>query len=693
MRAGTTRARKSLFGMVCLCAVALAAFAGSGAPSAGAAEECPNADFRKGVGIHLPDCRAYELVSPPDKNGHAIETKSSPDDAGGQMALTGSAVSLQSPGAFADAEWGGFGISSYVARRESGTWVTRSQRPQPVVLPGVSAYGVSEYSSDLRRAVLFTANNIALTSDPETRRSNWWRFDPVTRVVERLAGSNPTAPAAVGASLDLEHVVMSTRDTLTSDPGQPGSTRAKLYEWTGGQLRLVSRQPGTDTPFPQSSALGASGGSLAGAVSEDGRHIFFTGQTATSASTQKIYRRTDGTSTMLVSPSRRTVPDTEAAKVFRFGTPDGNRVFFTSNERLTDAAQPGDLYRYDVAADELLDLSAGATPAEVQGVLAIDRAGDHVYFAAIGQLVPGEGAAGLPNLYLWEDDGTPEGAVRFIATLDPAVGTTINDSGPPLNRFDSENWSSEPGSRAAEATEDGARLLFQSREDLVPEYESGGLSQVYLYDAEANGGTGELSCVSCIALDPADPEDVVDSHARAGRIALGVTSEGSTGAMSVDGSRIVFHTAEPLLERDTNGEFDAYLWEEGDVSLLSSGTSPYPSYAYGMGGSGTDAFFTTSERLVPVDVDSAIDVYTARVAGGLLSQNPPFVPGCVGEECRGAGTVPPASNPPVSSSFQGPGNAQPRPPRCGKGKRRVRTRSGKTRCVKKRRAGRRGGRR
>ena len=44
------------------------------ARTSSAGETCPNAAFRTGPAASLPDCRAYEMVSPVDKNGGDITT-------------------------------------------------------------------------------------------------------------------------------------------------------------------------------------------------------------------------------------------------------------------------------------------------------------------------------------------------------------------------------------------------------------------------------------------------------------------------------------------------------------------------------------------------------------------------------------------------------------------------------------------
>jgi hypothetical protein len=478
---------------------------------------------------------------------------------------------------------------------------------------------------------------------------------------------------------------------MVADPDVPPSG-LKTYEvLDDGEIRLVSRQPGTDLPFATEAVLagGAAGavtasGGLVGVgrlgsrpVSADGSKIFFeTPATAGGPSSNEslIYRRSNGTTTELASPSQRTTPDPlgPRRKVFRVATPDGNRLFFTSQELLTDDANTGperkgnDLYRYDMTTEELVDVSASADGdgARVQGVVGVSDDGNRVYYVGLGALAPGA-VPNERNVYLWEDDGTPAGKTRFITRL---------ASGSPLlgNLGDTAAWVTS-SVKTSRVTPDGRYLLLRSRASLTG-YPNEGTFQIYRYDADANSGAGEMLCVSC--SESATPPAVTAT--------VPTVAAGLAPTLSADGKYVFFNTVDALLPRDTNGLIDPYVWSEGEVSLLSTGTSPNPSRFTSASADGTDAFFVTTDPLVPQDIDSNADLYAASVGGGLPAQFATPPPDCAGEECRGAGSQPPAVGGPLTSSFSGAGNArQPTGRRCGKGKRRVKA-GNKTRCVKKR---------
>ena len=135
---------------------------------------------------------------------------------------------------------------------------------------------------------------------------------------------------------------------------------------------------------------------------------------------------------------------------------------------------------------------------------------------------------------------------------------------------------------------------------------------------------------------------------------------GDRRAVSEDGSRIVFMTAEPLSSRATNGLVNVYEWHEGAVSLVSCGCSPEPDSEAVITPSGRDLFFVTSAGLVTGDTDGAPDIYDARIGGGFPVSEAP-VERCEGDACQGPLTNPAPLLVP-GSAVQAPGeNAAPAP--------------------------------
>ena len=116
--------------------------------------------------------------------------------------------------------------------------------------------------------------------------------------------------------------------------------------------------------------------------------------------------------------------------------------------------------------------------------------------------------------------------------------------------------------------------------------------------------------------------------------------------------------------------------EGGCLSLVSTGKGKEPALIADASGNGGDVFFFSRSRLVGQDEDSLMDVYDARVEGGLAGQNPPPPAICNGE----ASCKPPAEPQP---QFQNPAKVEGKnakaKPRCAKHKHRV-----KGRCVPKR---------
>jgi hypothetical protein len=212
-------------------------------------------------------------------------------------------------------------------------------------------------------------------------------------------------------------------------------------------------------------------------------------------------------------------------------------------------------------------------------------------------------------------------------------------------------------------------LLFTSDSQLTS-YDNQGYSELYRYSIATN----MLACVSC---DPSGAPPVSTALLQNIR----TTSVSPTPAaieprnLSANGGRVFFQTVDSLRPGDTNGVQDVYEWEQdgegsctsessafvpsnaGCVLPISTGLSPTSSYFAGASVDGNDVFFFTDQQLVVQDKDTNVDVYDARVDGGIAAQNEGNATPCEGEECRPqlAGMPPfPAS---ASNQLLGEGNA------------------------------------
>ena len=140
--------------------------------------------------------------------------------------------------------------------------------------------------------------------------------------------------------------------------------------------------------------------------------------------------------------------------------------------------------------------------------------------------------------------------------------------------------------------------------------------------------------------------------------------------LSDDGRYLFFTTDEAKVPQDTNNLEDVYEYDaaSGEVGLISPGTDVCGAVCGNVpentnnpfgdaSASGNDVFFITREPLVPADQDTEIiDIYDARVDGGLASQNPPPEQPAVHGRGLPWGIELPDLAAPASAGFVGKGN-------------------------------------
>lgn len=707
-------------------------------PSAPAKSDCENQGLRGSTAAHLPDCRAYEMVSPLDKNGGDVASPR--ENVLGQTTGDGEALTYAAVSAFADAKSASL-VNQYLAERDpAGGWMNRSINPPRsgfTLFPGEEiSPRFKAFSEDLCSGWFLQDSDLALVAGAPNGVMNLYRDRAMRTGCEGLGGYqllttifppdyDPSVKLSdvqtyymetLGFSADGEASVFRAKGALSEDACQetngPGAGVFQLYLSRDGQ---PGSEPGLVSVLPNGAAscVNSFVGSAQGTGASQMPARFHGLQHAVSANGERIYwsQQNEGKIFLRINASQpqskvKSGNCSEPAKACTLRvSAEAEALSGTSFSRYLDAAADGsaaflatggDLYEYQLSKALADEPAVNPIAGELEGILGASADGSRLYLVSSEDLDQGA-VAGEPNLYLYQRAA----GFRFIATLrgphDISPASSIGGS---------------PSDRLSRVTPNGLHAAFVSSDPVLAQATAGydnrdresgvPVREIYLYDSTANGGEGILACVSCNPTGARAVGRVAGQSSNAIREAArlpGWTTAMHPGnLLSVDGSRLFFESFEALVPRDTNGRTDVYQWERagdkagclgaiggelfvpisgGCLSLISSGQSPQDSELIDASADGSDVFFTTGQSLVPRD-PGLIDVYDARVGGGFPEPAPAAE--CEGEACQSPPATP--NDPtPASSAFQGAGNvAEEGSKTCKKGK--VRR---KGRCVKKHR--------
>jgi hypothetical protein len=624
-----------------------------------------------GTEITQPDGRAWEMVSPPNKQGAGIYPIGFEQGGDIQASASGGGITYTGNGPFVVNPAGNrsLEITQVISSRDApGSWETADiVTPHDENSPAEPALGeAAEYkffSSDLSLGLVVPRGDTPLPPLPAGSAKTIYLRE-ADGGYRALVTSGNVAPGAKGggfgvsfvsASPDLSHVVLASSEALVT--GAP-SEQGELYEWTAGQLQLVSILPDgkpltrpAGSPFPAYAQLGDYGSEDTGvtrdAISDDGTRIVWEG--SMSGALHYYMRDMARKETLQIDAADEGLPEVQGAEHYRTASSTDSRVFFTSARRLTAASRlqpegtagnPEDLYVFETTsgqgealAGKLTDLSVDANSDEgagVQQVIGASEDGSYVYFVAGGLLgdAASHGAEGGHYLYVvhYEEGSRSWTAPKFIAAL---------------SSEDSPTWANGNQQSLSEMTArvspNGRYMAFMSDESLtgydnrdansgVPDEE------VFLYD----GSSGRLVCASCNPTG-GRPVGMLDGERGeyderlvnfsqgnwqdrwlAGNIP-GWTNKDTGSALYQsrylsDSGRLFFNSNDALVPADVNGKEDVYEYEPvgvGGCQAPGYGQSASVVYSEPVGGCvGLISAGTSSEESAFMDAsESGGDVF------------------------------------------------------------------------------------
>ena len=650
---------------------------------------CPNEAERTGPSARLPDCRAYEQVTPANKEG----AQDNFDYSNGEEAavgLDGEHFLLATL-----SKWGqnvnGQGPTTYSFTRSAEKWEMSSLSPQPQT-GGVLNKPYRFFTPDLSQVLIEREWNISLyTSSPEVEFATGPPGGPYTTVASeqqeptreggrRAHSGHWVAQSRNGAAAVIEspdhELIPGQPPTGTTAPIVHGSVSGQgfdLYEYFNGHLSQVNvdsegrtighcgaelvqgREGGGDRGKGQGGEQDT-GGPQAGsvnAVSDDGSRIFFEAFPNGCPSEEEVHRlegggepkielymRLDGTTTIDIGDYTFEGANPEGARLLLSKRGPSGLEYFSYNTETQ-------------VAKRLFSLEGGAIGAKH----ALSEDGDVFYFETDTALTP-EAPSGGAKIYRY--DLTNE-SMGFVAVSSTSEGS---------------------GDGGFYVSPNGGDFYFnvESVQDV-----SGSSVHVQAYRYDSNEGV--VQCISCAS--PYNPEPKLISTFMP-EYGPEITRPAPLGSpASANGDFVFFDTPNALVPQDVNGEVapyggvllkefspssDVYEWrrngvdgcghEQGCLALITNGIDGTENVLLGTDLSGRDVFFATHSQLAPTDTDRSADVYDARIGGG-FPPPPPRPTECEANACS-TPAAPPSDVTPATFTFKGPGNIAPPPPPAGK---------------------------
>ncbi len=751
---------------------------------------CPNSAVRQQTGASfLPDCRAYELVSPGNANGTLLYPggpNTGQATSPSRFAYVGAFSSL--PGENVIGTIGDL----YVATRTDTGWFSHYIGPSGSEAGCVGDPPNEPWSRELTTPVkvqdqvptdptmsrfldfslgapdlcIATQSGTSDATNPIDLPSNvayMWSAEgsPLGKLPTDLA-TVPHAAAALdcpadvqspygdpalclseaSASADLSHFVFSS-NRLAFAPGGLAEAPGSAYDdnLATGAVTLISKlmngQPIPQDPTFASVPANESGHFRGGkeefirfpAVSTDGSHILMSTATAPTPQCDNehvpppctrftetpihLYMSVGDALAKEISVNETTHQNVAVNYVGM--TPDGSKVYFTSEEHLTgeDEGHGGDsLFMWSEKGEEeghpltlisKADLgsppgagdtgdcnpapiltstyfsgeielpwtsSCGVRPysgwayAQAPGGRggnavsdsAIAANGD-IYFFSPEQLDGDRGVLNQENLYDYR-----EGRLHFVATFAPERACVPSG-------FEKDHQCSVGPIARIEVNPTDTRMAFVTP-DQVTSYDNTDTTGSCQNDLLGHP-TGETHCTEMYSYTPATGQIVCDSCNPEGRPPTSDVYASQDGLFMTNDGRTFFSTEEALVPQDTNAGPDVYEFVDGRPHLITSGTGTAsfggenltaPEQKPGLVGvsaNGTDVYFSTFDALTSEDHNGDfLKFYDARTDGG-FPQAPPRQPCDSSEECHGPTAEAPQLPAPGAAATLSGGNANP----------------------------------